>query len=80
MSTVTLTPAEAGHLARARAILRTVLNIPWPDDRDAQKAIGEAVWGVQDALDIHAKVADGSLHWEANYRTSPDTPSRSGSP
>jgi hypothetical protein len=60
-----ITPAAAAE--EAHAVLHVALGLTWPDDREARRAVGRAVWDLHDALEIWALLTSGGLHWEAEY-------------
>jgi hypothetical protein len=64
VTAVTLTRAEASNIDRANAVVHRAVSIPWPGDHEAFTAIGLALGGVLDALEIHEAIRKNTLHWE----------------
>ncbi len=65
MTPVTLTKAETALLDHAQAVRSRALSIPWPED--SARTIGEALYALTDALDLHSALVNDELHWEAVY-------------
>lgn len=63
MTAPTLTKAETALIEHAQAVKTRALNITWPET--AAKTIRTAVLDLEDALEKHSDLLNGTIHWSA---------------